>query len=112
MVVDVRTLAERIGEAMRRRRPDANLTGWFARIADAAGVSENTVRNWHYGEAEPTGSGLLALFDHFGPDFEAEVRGGEEPTPVTARERIEIIRAELRALERALPPNTTLKVVS
>ncbi len=57
-------LAERIGAALRACAPDANRSGWRARIADDIGASEESLRKWYYGECVPGGGFLLALFAH------------------------------------------------
>lgn len=66
-------LAERIGQAIRARAPDANKTGWRAECADRLDVHEETFANWYYGKSAPTGEGLIALFGLFGPAFVTEI---------------------------------------
>lgn len=95
------SLAERVGQALRRRGPEANQSGWRAKLADSIDVGESTLTKWWYGEQEPSATALLALFDKLGPEFEAEVRAGEPP-PIAPADRIERVRAELREIERAL----------
>lgn len=83
------TLAVRLGDALRRLAPDTNRSGWLAEHADLLGVGERTFQEWFYGKAEPGGQRLLDLFDHFGADFELEVRGVVVKREMTDAEKLD-----------------------
>ncbi len=70
-------IAERLVDALGRLAPEsgANRSGWYNRLAEAAGVKPDAVRKWLYGENAPSGPALCLLFDHLGHDFERQVRG-------------------------------------
>lgn len=96
------TLASRIGEALRKLAPDDNKSGWMARHADELSVGERTFKAWYYGESDPGGSHLLTLFDHFGADFEREVRGDTEARELTPNEHIDKATHHMAEAKRGL----------
>lgn len=70
------TLAERVRGALMKRAPDIGISAWRASHAAKLDTAPETFEKWMRSEpAEPSAAALLALFDHFGADFENEVRG-------------------------------------
>ena len=98
--------ADRLVEALLRVMPgdDAERPRWLRLHARAIGVHPDTLERWCYGETKPEFNHVFALCDHFGPDFEAEVRG-------TARRRSnrELIDAIMRDVHRLAdaPPDVS-----
>ena len=72
----MKSLAERVRDALLKRAPEIGVSAWRAQHAAKLDCSPETFEKWMRSEpSEPGGAALLALFDHFGPDFENEVRG-------------------------------------
>ena len=96
-------LAERVGAAFRRQAPATNIDGWKARVRDelkkqGTKVSKSTIDNWYYGDVEPSGAHLLALFDYFGAEFEAEVRDETFEDPQPGKRTLKDFADQMRAL--------------
>ena len=68
---------ERVGQTLRRIRPDSNRTGWYAWIADELENSDTAVREWTYGNKGPDGPNFLGLC-YLLPDFKHEFFGQPE----------------------------------
>lgn len=70
-------LADRVRDALMRRAPEIGVSSWRAKHAAEIDSYPETFEKWMraHNPTEPSASALLALFDHFGEDFEAEVRG-------------------------------------
>ncbi len=55
--------------------PEANRGSWIGRRADELGITEDRFGAYLHAENACPGWILLMLFDKFGPEFEAKVRG-------------------------------------
>lgn len=76
--MDIRPLAERVGEALKSRAPEHNRSGWISRMADEIGVKERTFKSWFYGEGVPGLAAFGAMCRHpeIGTEFGTELLGG------------------------------------
>ena len=74
------TLRDRVSAALELRRDEVgdHAKRWKAETAEALKVDPRTFENWLYAETLPDAYDLMALYDYFGADFEAEVRGERE----------------------------------
>ncbi len=85
-------IAERIGLALRARCPDANKTGWRAKLADDIGASERAVEEWCYGNTAPGGDALDKLIAHFGQTFRDEIFPCPDDEQLTPERALDVIR--------------------
>ncbi len=101
------TLKARLSKALKARLPDSGRQSFVMDLVIDLDQSERTVRGWIAGATAPSGPSLLALFTHFGPGFEREVRACTpcEATKADAHARFAAFRATIaEALVKAEAP--------
>ena len=97
--MDANDFKERLSKALKAKVPrDANRSSWIGRRADELNIGEERLAAYLHGENQCPGSVLLSLFDKFGPEFEARVRGtATSPTDRQAEIRL-LLEQALEAL--------------
>ena len=99
--MDKDTFIDRLSKALKAKVPPDVVRGtWIGRRADELipPINEERFATYLHGENECPGSVLLSLFDKFGPEFEARVRGtATSPTDRQAEIRL-LLEQALEAL--------------
>ena len=97
--MDKETLIDRLADEMEAAKPpEMTYKGWFRKVAVGADIPVNSVKTYHEGTHECPGSRLLSLFRHFGPEFEARVRGNVQIAPPNAAKAAEHLKKALEEL--------------
>ena len=74
--MDEQTFKDRLADELLAEKPvEATYKGWFRKVAIGTDIPQDSIRGYAEGTVKCPGDRLLALFDHFGPAFEARVRG-------------------------------------
>ena len=81
--MDKEAFIDRLADELEAEKPpEMTYKGWFRKVAIGTDIPVSCVKTYQEGTHECPGSRLLALFNHFGPAFEARVRGATEaPSP-------------------------------
>ncbi len=98
---------DRLSKALKAEVPrDANRGSWIGRRADELNIGEERLAAYLHGENQCPGSVLLSLFDKFGPEFEAKVRGS---APVLSATEHEQAIAEIHDIAARFADRTEVK---
>ncbi len=74
--MDEQTFKDRLADELLAEKPvEATYKGWFRKVAIGTDIPQDSIRGYAEGTVKCPGDRLLKLFDHFGPAFEARVRG-------------------------------------
>ncbi len=81
--VEAKKFAECLGAALRAVKPESNVAGWQADIADACLSDESSVKRWQSGTTAPESWRARLLYRHLGQAFEDRVNERESNPPNT-----------------------------
>lgn len=97
--MDDQTFRDRLGdELLSEKPPEATYKGWFRKVAIGTDIPQDSLRGYAEGTQKCPGDRLLALFDYFGPAFEARVRGNSEAPPPDLAKLAAHLEATLKTL--------------
>lgn len=107
--MDDPTFRDRLADELLSEKPtEATYKGWFRKVSIGTDIPQDSIRGYAEGVQKCPGDRLLALFDYFGPAFEARVRGTTElPPPDLAK-----LAVHLEATLRAIGERDEAKVIA
>ncbi len=97
--MDKATFIDRVADAILAEKPvEATYKGWFRKVAINTDIPQDSLQAYAEGTHACPGDRLLALFDYFGPAFEARVRGTTQAPPPDLAKLAAHLEATLKTL--------------